>query len=520
MEPTARPSIAAPDTHTATEVPSRSRWAFLTDRGLDRYPTGAERYGRLVLAVLATVVIYYEQYTLGAVSTLVSEQLGMSFLFLTTGLAVANLLGAFGSLAAGLADRLGRANIVVYGMLVVGAITAFAVTQAQDKWTFMILSTVVSIIEGMLLVATPALVRDFSPQMGRARAMGFWNVAPPAGSLLASAVAAMTLGSLVDWQSQFRIAGIVGMLVAIVALLWMKELNPALRDQAAVSEEDRDLLEARAAGGEVTVDLVHPWRQLLKVDVVIPAVGFSLALVFYYTIVGFAPVLFTTVWGFDLASANSVVAWAWAFNVLLSLTYGALVDRFLVRKPWILGGAVLCIAMQIVLLSLVGGQPSYLTLAVVMAVLATSWAMFAVPWYAAFTETVEARNPALTATGLAIWAWIVRFVVFLSFLVVPHVVTSANTLVTAQPYLDEARQLQAAGQPLPGDLAARLGEIQSAAAVTADQWRLWMWIAVACAVALAASVPLLRGRWSVRRAREDLADHERARARELADRGD
>ena len=30
------------------------------------------------------------------------------------------------------------------------------------------------------------------------------------------------------------------------------------------------------------------------------------------------------------------------------------------------------------------------------------------PWMASFTETVEARNPALTATGLAIWGWIVR----------------------------------------------------------------------------------------------------------------
>jgi hypothetical protein len=139
-----------------------------------------------------------------------------------------------------------------------------------------------------------------------------------------------------------------------------------------------------------------------------------------------------------------------------------------------------------------------------------------VPWYAAFTETVEARNPALTATGLAIWAWIVRVVVFLSFLVVPHVVTSANTLVAAEPYVAEAEKLQAAGQAIPPELAAKLVEIQNAAAVTDDQWRLWMWIAVVCAVGLAASVPLLRGRWSVTKARADLAEHERRRVEELA----
>ena len=40
-------------------------------------------------------------------------------------LAAGNLLGAFASLLAGLADRFGRANLVVYGLLVVGLITLF-----------------------------------------------------------------------------------------------------------------------------------------------------------------------------------------------------------------------------------------------------------------------------------------------------------------------------------------------------------------------------------------------------------
>ena len=48
-------------------------------------------------------------------------------------------------------------------------------------------------MEGAILVATPALVRDFSPQLGRASAMGFWTVGPVAGSLITSIVAAHTL---------------------------------------------------------------------------------------------------------------------------------------------------------------------------------------------------------------------------------------------------------------------------------------------------------------------------------------
>jgi hypothetical protein len=48
---------------------------------------------------------------------------------------------------------------------------------------------------------------------------------------------------------------------------------------------------------------------------------------------------------------------------------------------------------------------------------------------ASFTETVEARNPALIATGLAIWGWIIRIVVFAAYLVIPLIITSVTPLV-------------------------------------------------------------------------------------------
>ena len=40
-----------------------------------------------------------------------------------------------------------------------------------------------------------------------------------------------------------------------------------------------------------------------------------------------------------------------------------------------------------------------------------------VAWMASFTETVEKHNPAATATGLAIWGWILRLVVTVSLAV-------------------------------------------------------------------------------------------------------
>ena len=69
----------------------------------------------LAITVLATITLYYELYVGASVTTLILPQLGMTFSFYVTALAFGNLLGAFGSLFAGLADRLGRSNLVVFG---------------------------------------------------------------------------------------------------------------------------------------------------------------------------------------------------------------------------------------------------------------------------------------------------------------------------------------------------------------------------------------------------------------------
>ncbi|WP_279583385.1 MFS transporter [Fodinicola feengrottensis] len=147
---------------------------------------------------------------------------------------------------AGLADRWGRANLVAYGLAVTGVLILFALPNAPDKLTYGIVFAVVSFVEGIVLVATPALVRDFSPQLGRASAMGFWTLGPVVGSLVLSEVSSNTIGFLPDWQSQFIICGIAGLVVFVVALFGLRELSPRLRDQLMVSLRDRQLVEAKA----------------------------------------------------------------------------------------------------------------------------------------------------------------------------------------------------------------------------------------------------------------------------------
>jgi len=422
-------SVPAEGTGTRRSIGASWLWR----RQLEAYPDTRSRLFYLAITVLATITLYYELYVVGSVSTLLLANLHMSFTFFVVILAVGNLVGAFGSLFAGLTDRLGRANLVVGGLLVTGVLTAFVLPAATGKWAFGVESFVVGLVEGICLVATPALIRDFSPQVGRATAMGFWTAGPVAGSLVVAVVGSATIPADVTnpriWTHQYVICGIAGLVVWLIALVGLRELSPRLRDQLMVTIRDRALIEARAKGLDIEAALRHPFRQLLKVDIVVSAFAVSVMLLVYYTAVGFSLIYLTTVFGFSVKDANGLGNWNWGFNVIAVLLIGVVSDRFRVRKPFMVLGGVITAVMTVVYLEQAGHHPGYYTLAIMLAGLSLGLGIAFTPWMASFTETVEARNPALTATGLAIWGWIQRVVVFASFLIIPAIVSSVTPLV-------------------------------------------------------------------------------------------
>jgi len=422
----------------AQPVSTRPGWIdWLLKRQLDSYPETRPRITYLAITVLATVTLYYELYVGGSVSTLILANLHMTFTFFVLTLAFGALIGAFGSLFAGLADRYGRANLVVFGLLAVGLVVTFLLPNATNKWTFTIFGFVVGFVEGMCLVATPALIRDFSPQVGRATAMGFWTSGPVLGSLIVAVVGSATIPAVINndrfWTHEYLICGIVGLVVFLIAFVGLRELSPRLRDQLMVTLRDRALVEARAKGltdADIENALRHPFRQLLKPDVVVSSFAISIFLLIYYTAVGFAVIYLTTVFGFTVKDANGLGNWNWGFNVIAVIVIGFLSDLVRVRKPFMLIGGAAAAIMTVVFLLQFGGHPSYYQMAIILAALSFCLGVAYVPWMASFTETVEARNPALIATGLAIWGWIIRIVVFVSYLIIPLVITSVTPLVT------------------------------------------------------------------------------------------
>jgi MFS family permease len=537
-------------------------------RQLAHYPDTRPRVWYLAIVVLATIILYYELYIAGAVAPSIIAGYGMTFPFYVYITVVGNAVGAFGSLAAGLADRWGRANLVAYGLLITGILALFGIPNASGKWAFAILFAAIGLVEGVILVATPALVRDFSPQLGRASAMGFWTLGPVVGSLVVAVVSSNTLSHLHAWQDQFVICGIVGLVVGVIAVFGLRELSPGLRDQLMVSMRDRVLIEARARGINIAESLRRPWQQMLRLDVIGSAFAISVFLIFYYTAVGFFTVYFTTLHGFSLSTANSIGDWFWGFNAIALLLVGIASDRSRVRKPFMVLGAAGAITATIIFLNL-GAHTGYATFALVASILAVSLGIAYAPWMASFTETVERHNPALTATGLAVWGWIIRAVIAISVFILPSVVGSMTPLVTygssvatiSAKYAPELATLgaidpktQAALQANPlsptadatavGEIAkafsisptaattrltalatvpradlvyiaAHGADVVTASAAAPGQWKNWWWVCVGGEVVFLPFILMMTGRWSPRKAREDAQEHERLVQREL-----
>jgi hypothetical protein len=129
---------------------------------------------------------------------------------------------------------------------------------------------------------------------------------------------------------------------------------------------------------------------------------------------------------------------------------------------------------------------------------------------------VEAHNPALTATGLAVWGWIIRVVVTLCFLSLPKVVGSVTPLVEAPYFLGQLHAVLAAHATPSAALMTQIGAIQAAAAAAPGQWKTWYGICIAGVAVFLACIFIMRGRWSPAAARADEHAHNALVAQELA----
>ncbi|HXX91578.1 MAG TPA: MFS transporter [Acidimicrobiales bacterium] len=431
-------------------------WAnTLWSRRIHRYPSHPRRYMYLGIVVLIAVVLYYVYWEEGATLPLLLPYYHMSFRYFLLLVVVSNGLGAFAAILGGLADKIGRVNLCLIGTFVIGILQFAAIPNTSSKALFSIEYSIIGIVEGIILVVTPALIRDFSPQVGRATAMGFWTVGPTLGYVVASLVATHTLTHLKPWQDQFVISGAVTLGVFVVAFLGLRELDPALRDQLMVTERERVLVEARAKGVDVEAAIAHPWRTMLKWDLLASSFGISTFLLIFYAAVTIFTLYWVVVFNETTADANGINLWFGIANAITVVVIGFLSDFVRVRKPFMLIGCIGAIVMTYLLLSKTDHpMTGYYTNALIVMVLGIALGTAYPAWMANYTEAVEDKNPALTATGLALWGWVLRIVVAASFLALPYVITTSNPIVDNQKSAVALQAFQAAQPYLPSATVA------------------------------------------------------------------
>ncbi len=556
----------------------------LTDRTLDKYPDPGARALYLAMVILASIVLWYQYYVPTSVAPLLLSYFHLSFHFYVNVIVLSNLAGVVAALVGGITDRIGRANVVILGLLVVGLIQFAAIPHTSSKDLLVAELVAIGLFEGIILVATPALVRDFTPQLGRASAMGFWTLGPVAGVLAASLVASHSLGAAsTDWQRVFIISGVAGLVVFVLALVFLRELSPSIRDQLMVSSRDQELIELRAKGLDVGSATHNPWHQMLRVDIILSAFAVSVMLLVFFTASGFFTIYLSTAFHqgnshFSLPEANGIDTWIWIADCVGLIVFGILSDRVRVRKPFMMVGAMGGMLMMVVLI-VVTGQPDThsQTLVWIASSLFLFTAMAYTTWMASFTETVEARNPALVATGLAVWGGILRLVVAISIFVLPFVVTSAGDVVNSAAFINQnaakaltiengpykkqvaiviAHQVlfaklatyaspsgippallneavQAAGGGETGfknltiidsikpqltyleRVGPRLLALQARSDESAAEWQHWFWVCFGGIAAFLPAIFVLNGRWSPKKAREDELNHKQSVEEEL-----
>src|ERR1035438_6369681 len=122
---------------TATPVSGPGRIVRIwTWRQLRSYPNTIPRLGYLGVVVLTTIMLYYLYYVEGAVTPLLLPYYHMSFQYFLYLLVVSNAIGAFTAFIGGLSDKIGRANLTIYGTLVVGVVQLLGIPHIHSKFGF------------------------------------------------------------------------------------------------------------------------------------------------------------------------------------------------------------------------------------------------------------------------------------------------------------------------------------------------------------------------------------------------
>jgi MFS family permease len=147
------------------------------------------------------------------------------------GLAFALLYSALGVPLAYLADRTSRSAVIAGSIALWSAFTALCGT-AAGYWQLFLLRLGVGIGEAGGVAPSYALIADYFPPEGRARALAIFSLGVPIGLACGTLVGAY-VASAVNWRAAFVTMGIAGIILAPAILYFVRDLPRSSASGAA-----------------------------------------------------------------------------------------------------------------------------------------------------------------------------------------------------------------------------------------------------------------------------------------------
>lgn len=419
--------MEALSTEQGLAAPARpGLFAYLKDRYVNVYPTGALRWWLMALIVWAWTIEQFEAQRVGPVLVYVLDDFGVTMTQWGEVAALSGVAYGVGALVLSrLGDRFGRRPMLIWPVLVYCAITVVAAVAPS----FQVLSSMV--ILGMFTVAgmSPAVhaaSRDISPRVGRAMAYSWVSLAYTGGALLSTVVAAWTLVHWPGWRPQFWIGAGFALFTAAGLAFFYRDLSPQVRSQImsgtgqpeqAQPSSAPDAADPRAAA-YYSGSLVYRSPRLWMLGGTL--VFWTLA---YVTVMVYAPTYLTQYFNVAPARAAELISYFWltfSGSVMLS---GWLSDRTQVRKTVTAFGGVATGACFFA-----SGQlppdAHYGTLALLWAMTGLGAGFIYPAWCAAFSETAERITPHGVARAFGISGTLVPVTGIVLNLGLPRVVAT------------------------------------------------------------------------------------------------
>lgn len=210
-------SAAGPDatSQAGSTAPTSSSPALPLSAGYVRY------------ALWMLLIIYILNFLDRSIVGILAEDIRRDLLLddwqigIMTGLAFAFFYTILGIPIARLADRADRVTIISISLAVWSGFTALC--GLAQNFTQMLLGRIgVGVGEAGCTPAAHSLISDYVPADRRARAIAFYGLGVPAGSLL-GAVLGGVIADLWGWRTAFLVAGLPGVALAFVAWYTLKE---------------------------------------------------------------------------------------------------------------------------------------------------------------------------------------------------------------------------------------------------------------------------------------------------------